>query len=468
MKINYYLIFLFFVILTGASCTGSKSYSKKALKLQEAGLNDEAAKFYLYALQRNPKNVEAKIGLKQTGQKQIESTLNDFYKAYSVSNYKDAVYIYQEALSYKKQYGYFVTMEVPSYYDAFYQEMLVVYLADRYAVAEDLLYEEKFKEANAIYQEIVTLDPEYKDAKSLGLITTIEPLYREGVQEFERKQYRSCYRIMANVLNKKAMYKDAIDYKERALELGRITIAVLEFGVNVKGREGLASTIQSDVVSGVSRNNDPFIRVIDRGNMDVLIKEQKINVHGANTGNSAIKTGELLGANVLVTGKLLSYSRSGGKVNRYQRQGFEAYKVKRTNPETKKTYYETMYRRVVYYEYEGSSSVTVEVQYQMVSAETGEIIKSDVVRHQSRDYVNYVSYDGNRKKLYGGSYSGKGTAYVKGDVIHTSRSKYKAIQKKMKSTKHYLVSESELAARCANNVSYEIVLGVMMYNPDER
>ena len=108
MKINYYLIFLFFVILTGAACTGSKSYSKKALKLQEAGLNDEAAKFYLYALQRNHKNVEAKIGLKQTGQKQIESTLNDFYKAYSVSNYKDAVYIYQKALSYKKQYGYFI------------------------------------------------------------------------------------------------------------------------------------------------------------------------------------------------------------------------------------------------------------------------------------------------------------------------------------------------------------------------
>ena len=47
-------------------CTGSKSYSNKAKKLQEAGMNEEAAAFYLQALQRNPKNVDAKIGLKTT------------------------------------------------------------------------------------------------------------------------------------------------------------------------------------------------------------------------------------------------------------------------------------------------------------------------------------------------------------------------------------------------------------------
>ena len=204
MKIIYYFIISVF-LLVGAGCTGSKSYSKKALKLQEAGLNDEAASFYLKALQRNQKNVDARIGLKQTGQIQIEKTLTSFYKAYSVTNYKEAVYKYQKALNLQKQYGYFVALEIPPYYIEYYNEMLEVYLSDRYEVANDLLFEENFTDASVIYKEIIKLDPEYKDVKDLSLQSIIEPLYRSGVSSFNGEKYRKCYNIMSSVLLQKPM-----------------------------------------------------------------------------------------------------------------------------------------------------------------------------------------------------------------------------------------------------------------------
>tara|TARA_R110002050_G_scaffold300722_2_gene471907 strand:+ start:49978 stop:51381 length:1404 start_codon:yes stop_codon:yes gene_type:complete len=467
MKIIYYFIISVF-ILAGAGCTGSKSYSNKAKKLQAAGMNDEAANFFLQALQRNPKNVDAKIGLNQTGQIQIEKTLTSFYKAYSVSNYKEAVYKYQEALNYKRQYGYFVSVEIPPYYDAYYKEMLVVYLADRYEVAGDLLYEEKFDDANLVYKEILELDPEYKDVQDLSLTSTIEPLYRKGVAEFDLERYRSCYGMMSRVLVQKPMYKDAIDYKERALEEGQITLAILAFESNVAAKKNIANAIHGDVVSGLIKSNDPFIKVIDRTNMDALIKEQKINVKNASTGNGAIQTGELLGANMLIKGKLLRYSSTGGSIHSYRKQGFESYRVKKVNPDTKKTYYETKYKRVNYTEFEGSASVFVEVQYQMISAETGEVVKSDVLRKSSSDYVNYISFSGNYKNLYAGKYSGKGSDFVKGDVIYNSFSQKNKIKQKAKTNKRSLKSEQQLASESLNVISLGIIRGVSVYNPDDK
>ena len=466
MRIFYFFIISLFLIL-GAGCSGSKSYSNRAKKLQEAGLNDEAANFYLQALQRNPKNVDAKIGLKQTGQIQIERTLTSFYKAYSVTNYKEAVYKYQEALNYKTRYGYFVSMEIPPYYEAYYQEMLRVYLENRYEVAGDLLYDEKFKEANVIFKEILQLDPEYKDVKELSLQSTIEPLYRRGVVLFSEEKFRECYAVMSDVLSKKAMYKDAFDYKERALEEGQVTVAVLEFESNVPGKKSVIESIQSNVVAGIIKTNDPFIKVLDRSNMETLIKEQKLNVKDASVGSSAIQTGELLGAKMLIRGKLINYSYSGGQIFKQQKQGFESYKVKKVDAETKKTYYQTYYKRVNYYEYEGSAALFAEVQYQLVSAETGEVVKSDVLRNNKSDHVNYVDYRGNYKNLYSGKFSGGGMAFKKGDVIYTSNSQKRTLQNKVRSSKRTLKSEQELAANVLHSISNGIIRGVTYFNIDE-
>ena len=464
MKKFYFLIIVLF-LMVGAGCSGSKSYSNKAKKLQAAGMNDEAANFFFQALQRNQKNVDAKIGLKQTGQIQIERTLTQFYKAYSVTNYKEAVYKYQEALNYKKRYGYFVSVEIPAYYNEYYQEMLVVYLVDRYKVAGDLYYDEKYDEANKVYKEILVLDPEYKDVKELSLISTIEPMYRRGIAFFEDEKYRTSYQVMSNVLSQKSMYKEAIDYKERSLELGQIVLAVMEFESFSSTQKSLANTVQGDVITGLTKNNDPFLKVIDRTNSEALIKEQKINVKNAT--NSAIQVGELLGANMLVKGKLNNYSHSGGKVRAYRKKGFESYRVKRVDEKTKKTYYETRYKRVYYTEFEGSSTVYLEVQYQMISAETGEVVKSDVIRKESSDYVNYITYNGNYKNLYAGKYSAKGTGYQKGDVIYNSYSQQNKIKRLAKNSKRSLKSEQNLASEALNVVSLGVIRGISSYNPDE-
>jgi hypothetical protein len=109
----------------------------------------------------------------------------------------------------------------------------------------------------------------------------------------------------------------------------------------------------------------------------------------------------------------------------------------------------------------------MEVQYQMISAETGEVVKSDVLRKQTTDNVNYISYKGNYKNLYAGKYNAKGSGFVKGDVIYSSYSQKRKIRSLVKTTKRELKSEQTLASEALNIVSLGIIRGVSSYNPDE-
>ena len=70
------LLALFASVLTG--CATSKSFAKKGKKLEDAGLVTEAANMYLVSLQKNRGNVDAKIGLKSTGQVVLNSMLQEF------------------------------------------------------------------------------------------------------------------------------------------------------------------------------------------------------------------------------------------------------------------------------------------------------------------------------------------------------------------------------------------------------
>ena len=89
MKSSLLGLFSFSLILALAftSCNSSKSYYKKGTQLKQAGLQDEAAEFYLLALQKNANNVDARIALKQEGQKLLEFMGQDFYKLYTAEDH---------------------------------------------------------------------------------------------------------------------------------------------------------------------------------------------------------------------------------------------------------------------------------------------------------------------------------------------------------------------------------------------
>jgi hypothetical protein len=69
-------------------------------------------------------------------------------------------------------------------------------------------------------------------------------------------------------------------------------------------------------------------------------------------------------------------------------------------------FYETKYKPVKYTEYFNTSTVSISFQYKLVSLQTGEIIKTDIIERTSKDEVLYARYDGNANDLYPANQTG--------------------------------------------------------------
>jgi tetratricopeptide (TPR) repeat protein len=445
-------------------CTGSKSLSRKADKLQEAGLNEEAADFYYKSLQRNPRNVDAKIGLKHTGKEILESLLNEFYKSYSAEEHRMAVQKYREAKNFQDMCSPFVDLEIPSYYKDYYEESETTYKNDLYEKANELIYEEKYKDADRELKKIIDLDPTYKDAKELASMTTAEPMYRKGVKLFEAGKYRESYAMMKRVIDQKGSYKDAIDYRDNALEEATITIAVSPFDVSNNNQKRIAEKINGSITQSLVNSENPFIKVVDRSNTEKLLEEQRLNMELGT--ESRVQAGEMLGANMIITGKMMDYQVSSVPVHTSRQPAFERVKIQKVNPRTKEKYVATEYRKTYYNEYSGSRKVTAALQYQVINAETGEVVSGGVINETEMDNVNYATRKGGFKNLYPGEFSSSLGGLLKEGKVITSYQAKSQLQSKFTSSKRELRPVSQIRADLAQKIAHNIVSKVYEYNPE--
>ncbi|MCB0809685.1 MAG: hypothetical protein KDB96_10435 [Flavobacteriales bacterium] len=388
-------------VLLMAGCSGSKSYSKKADKLDEAGMYSEAADFYYQALVRNNKNIDATIGLKKTGQQVLDDKLSNFFKAFSMGGQKrEAVDAYLDGKSYlerARRVG--VQLEIPDHYKRDFEEVKGEFLVELYERGQSLLEKQDFKGAEATFAEIAKLEPDYKDANSLQALAYLEPLYRQGKADLEGGHYRKAYDELDKVVAKDAGYKDARELRDQAVTLGRYSIGVLPFTSSVRQKE-MAARVQAYATTALTELDDPFIKVVDRENIDRILEEQRLGLSGVVDEATAVQVGNLMGAQAVLMGNVIDYREEPGQLQRSTKTGFESYRVRQLNSETGKYYYETKYKPVKYAEYYRQDRVSVSFSYKLVSLETGEVLLSRIVEDSSTDHIYYADYQGNRENLF--------------------------------------------------------------------
>jgi len=390
------------VVALLAGCSGSKAYTKKGGKLDKAGLYAEAADMYLQAAQRNPKNVDAKIGLKKTGQQVLNDKLSTFFKAFSMGSEKgEAVNAFLEGKAYYdrvQQVG--VVLEIPDNYKRDFEHVKDEFLVELYTRGQDHLAKQDYKGAEATFAQIAKLEPNYKDASSLQNVAYVEPLYRSGREALEAKRYRKAYDDLTKVLDKDAGYKDAGSLRQQALVAGQYTIAVMPFTSTVRSRTDLAPKVQAYATTALTEVNDPFIKVVDRENMDRILEEQRLGLSGVVDEQTAVRVGNLMGAQAVLMGDVIDYQESVGTPRRSTKDGFERYTVKVADPNNPgQLMLVTKYRPVKYAEFYQENKVTVSVNYRLVSLETGEVLLSKVVDRAADDHAYYASYDGSKESL---------------------------------------------------------------------
>ncbi len=397
-SLAYIAIALLLALLVG--CSGSKSFSNKGEKLDAAGLYAEAAEMYLQAAQRNAKNVDAKIGLKKVGQMVLNDKLSTFFKNTAMGSAKaEAVAAYQDAEIYQSRVrAAGVVLEIPDHYKADFEKVKGEHLIELYNEGQALFEREDFPAAERVFARIAKLEPNYKDASSLQSVAYLEPLYRLGRTELDAGNFRKAHAQFSKVFEKNSAYKDVNILRNECVTKGQFIVAVLPFTAADQS-SAMASKVQAHAMTALTEVNDPFLKVVDRENLERILEEQRLSLSGVVDEQTAVRVGNLMGAHAVLMGTVVDYREIPGQVRRSTKDGYESYRVQQINKETNEKYFVTRYKPVRYTEFYQENKVVLSFNYRLVSLETGEVLVSKVAEREAEDHAYYATYDGNRDAL---------------------------------------------------------------------
>jgi tetratricopeptide (TPR) repeat protein len=399
MNTRFTLLFLCFALLLGA-CSGSKKAYKRGLVLEQADMLEEASSKYLEALDRNTNNLDAKIALKRVGQVVLDRRLSEVFKGNASDNHKAAVYAYLSAQGFSNDVSKRgVQLSVPGHYEQYFQESKNKYLAQLYEQGVDELTEERFQKADAIFAEILRLDPEYKDVSTLRSSSTNEPLYRSALRAMDGKDFKEAYKLFDKIFRNDRAYKDVAELRAIAKREATLTVSFLPFS-NLSPARGVEEKFRASLISQLTNMNHPFLEVVDRDNMEAILNEQKLAMSGLIDEKSAAKMGELLGVKAVIIGKVVEFRHSTGQLRGEEKTAFESYTAQRYDTTLKKNVDEIRYRPVRYSEFSNSKQLNISFQYQLISSETGRILASNIVNKTESDEIRYANYRGDYRNLF--------------------------------------------------------------------
>lgn len=445
LQIKNFLIVALLLAIVLPGCSGAQSLAKRGDKMNEAGHYTEAADFYYQGLTRNRNNVRAKMGLIEAGQKVLNDKLDAFNRTNNMGDIHDAVRQYREAVSYKEKVNRVgVSLNIPDHYTNDFEISKQIVLEELYEEGMQRMDEGNYEQAQSIFKELKELDSNYRDTQDLSDVAYAEPLYIQGKVELDNGAYRKAYDCFDKILKRSENYKDTRQLHQEAVDKGRVTVAMVPFE-NVSNEKNVEKRVSAYLLDDLSKIPDPFLRFVDRSDMDKILEEQQLNVSGVINEETAGKVGELVGAQAIITGKVLDYKEMRSRLQSEIKKGYQGYQVKRRSPETGAEYYETRYKPVSYTEYSAATSVLITFQYKLLSLETGEVLTSRIIEREAKDDVNYADFEGNAAMLYPAT----------GDTRNASASAKRHVDQLLRARRS-LKSTTELSNSLFGNISNEV------------
>ena len=449
------ILFILSVILLVAGCA-SKRYTKKAVKFEEAGLYEDAAEYYYQAVKKKDSNVDAKLGLRKTGQLTLDRKLSDFTFTYKQADYKKAVYNFLEAEKYyNKVKAVNVDLDFPDYHREYYEEAKGDYLNKKYADGVDKLNREDFSAALSVFTEIKTIDPNYKDVKDLYTTAKYEPLYRDANQYLETGLYRKAYYTFDDIIKGAGTYKQSIALKDEAQKKGTITVLVNDISfTNYKYNE-IANALTNNVKGELSQLNNPFLKILDPATLNVNIYENgQINMQAAN----------LAGINAILSGTVTNATTMNGRLSKEEKRGYikEVTKTKNAAGEEIKR---VDYHKTTYLEFKQENKASLAVDFKLISTEDNSVMVSNTIGRTNTDKIHYATYSGDKNKLIPGYWKYKNRD-SKEDNQKDNKSDIDKLKNLLKASKT-IKSSQTLLNELISVASKEITLDVTKYNPEK-
>jgi hypothetical protein len=423
------IVYLLIVFTAFASC-GYKKLMKEAKVYEEGKLSSEALTTYQLAYLEYNK-AEARVSMKRVAQSILDDKIRSAKMAYMSQEYITALSHYDEAYTYADQHNQ-LDLTISDMVRRERAECLSSYVNQLYQVAEQQVLNEDFEEAHATINKILSVDRNNQQAKFLEIMCDIVPSYQAGLKAVELQLWRQAFAYFDEVCKIDADYKDAFELREEAMSKSKCTF-VFKPQDNIKVDDNVESTLSSAIKGSLLTIKNPFIELLERDNIDVVIKEQQETMAPQYEEGTGSQAGKLKKANYIISGEFVSFKSE-------------------MTPEKKKTAdvgFDILGSdKVECYEISGKRILSISYKYSIIDVETGKLYFSDVLTFSDSD--DFKRFEVSVKKSIA---NGNGWLDRKFDLS------------KLKRKEDPLKSEEEMLASMNAYIAEKINASVQNFNP---
>lgn len=378
MKNHWYIVICIGLILSG--CSGSKKYFKAAERLEKQGLVNEAADYYLESLQRKSTNVEARIKLKEVGQKYVSSLASEFFRNYNTQQTEASIETFEKITEFTSRTNALnVNLDYPKAYEEDYRKAVESVCAKNYAQAQLLVNQGKYNEALERISRYKKYNASYKNTVQLEVISVCEPLYRNTVAAIEAKNYTAAQNYLETISNKTTSYKDVNDLKQLVKLQQQKSFMLFE---PMKSEEKdledhLFNNFNQYAVQNLQNvkviNNTPFLYLPDVNDVDAVGNVDLIQAIRKATGTDYFYVFNVSNRKEQNLGPFKALAKC-----------FQEVKT-RVND----TLVTTEYKPADYNQYKAQRIYSYDFQYKLINAYSNQIISSQKNTIQAQDMVEY-------------------------------------------------------------------------------
>lgn len=380
------------------ACSGSRKYFKAAERLEKQGLVNEAADYYLEALQRKPSNTEARIKLKEVGQKNVSSLASEFFREYNTQQLEASLETYEKLKAFtNKTSALNISLDYPKTYDDDYQKAVETYCQKNYNQVLIMMNQKRYSEALSYIARIDKYNTSYKNIRQLGTVAYCEPLYQSAINNLENKNYSAALSLLSNIKSKTENYKDSKDLLELATEQQSKSFILFQPNPSTNKNELDIESYLFDNFNQEAMKRFTTVKIINNSPFQ--------QVHG-NTDLSSSSNLDLIqairkatAADYFYVYDVSNYREFTSPVTKTPKQGFQQVQT-RINDTT----VITEYKAFDYNQIRVSRSFSYEFKYRLINAYTNQIVASQTQTIKSDDAVEYQEFirrfSGNINTLY--------------------------------------------------------------------
>lgn len=442
MKFRSLSILILIVLSSG--CTYQKAMHDGQV-YSESGMHQEALQAYRNAWSTKGR-AEARVAMQRSAEAHLSDLISEAQQALFTGNLEKAWEISQDANRFVASMGPMDLLGEAQLARLEF-DIKVSDEAQRFDRAEELIQDGRFEEAEDELLALLRKYPENEEAEFLLVMAQVYPAYNAGLLAMEKGLYRQAYQNFLEVTRKDAAFKDALELRDECLEKASFRLAYVPIHA-----AGIPTDVELKIAASVKKQllaaEDPFLKLLDRENMDKLLDEQMQGMSGLFDEEKAAQAGKLEGAEYVLAVEVIRYENKMGRLQSAERKGYLGTSLRAAS-------------KVRYMEYYRKRSVEASVRYQVIHAETGQVFMSEMIPYNANDIVNYAVFDGPSEELHPGEWQYKiiGSRY---DVVDVEG--FDDLQKRLQSRRQ-LASRATMENDMLEFVAMDIAHAIGGFEP---